>query len=993
MNKRFCKLGRNMLGALCVVSICGGISSCKDDYTLDNSNPTWLGSSIYEYLQQKGDYENFVKLIDDLKYAEVLGRTGSKTLFVANDSAFNVFYQNNIWGVHSYDELTLSQKKLLLNSAMINNAYLLEMMSSMPAGAGDDALPEKGQCLRRETATDVTDSIPHFLAEDLPVTYSLDDKDYWARFRDPKKGGIYMALDGTAPLMTHFLPAQMQNKMITDGDFEIIIGRPRGKNDAFIYDCKVLEQDITCQNGYINRLDKVLLTPQNMAELLRTNGQTNIFSHMIDRFSAPFYSSTLTERYRLLYGNEVDSVFQKRYFSNRSQGVSALKSDQGTDPLGNPSGNDVAYGLNFDPGWNGYAVDTKNQKKEQDMGVIFAPVDSRLMRYFFAADGGGRFLIEAFAPDYLDRIDENTTDMQLVYQALDCIPLDRIQALLNNLMKDSFCASVPSKFETIKNDAQDPMLDETHLDKIINVRLANNGAIYLMDEVITPAQYAAVSAPAYVAKDMRIFNWAIQRGSKNLGTSEDYLGNSKVDYYAYLLAMSARFSFFVPTDNNFWYIDPVSFQNPDKKTSSSGVELVGRIYNFTYNTTKETPAIASYQYIYNISTGEGRVGDLTTENVGVQKYGNALKDMLETHTIVHEDNTETTGIDETKSGVKPVDGVEQHYFVSKNGSVIYVENAGAANPVGKMTVKGGWQINNNESCNVIRFDDKTEGNGNGMAYELNTPIQPTIESAYSVLYNNADFKEFFELTQTDVEVLKTIGISKETEQAPYNIFVNSKGLPCYDKNTGNEVSKATNVRFFNNYRYTIYVPTNKAIEEAHNLGLPTWQQIRDLLELDVEPEERHELTPEEEDKRNEKAKAMASCIINFVKYHFQDNSVFADNPALKEKQYETATINSETGIYCKVAVKSAGNGTLTVTDATGKSRNITGNKNIVIRDYVLSNGTGSSNNNNIVSSSSAVVHGIDGVLNYKTLEGGRYDKDWNTPAKARNYLKKYQLLK
>ncbi len=986
MNKRFCKLSRFWLRAICAISVCGAAYSCSDDYTLDDSNPSWLGSSIYEYLQKDGNYTNFVKLVDDLHYSEVLGRTGSKTLFVADDKAFADFYQNNSWGVHSYDELTNPQKKILLNSAMINNAYLLEMMSSTAANGDDNSVPNKGQCLRRETASDVTDSVPHLFTEDIPVNYNENEIDYWKRFRNNDKG-IYVAIDATAPMMTHFLAAQMAYKYITDKDFQILTGKTRSETDAYIYDCKVVKQDITCQNGYINQLDKVLITPQNMAEVLRTNGKTNIFSHLLDRFSAPFYNSNLTQRYRLLYGNDVDSVFQKRYFSIRSQGNTTLYSDAGTDPINNPTGNTVFDAnsnkpLPFDPGWNTYVTDSKTAK-EQDMAAIFAPDDKYFMEYFFSKGGGGRFLVKAYAEEYLPRIDEDCTDYDLIYQALDRIPRNTIRALLNNLMKESFCNSVPSKFETIKNSAQDAMFDEDydyHRDNIKEVLLANNGVIYVMNEVITPAEYAAVSAPAYIEKDKRIFNWAVQAST---------LGGTPSNYYAYLLAMSSRFSFFVPSDGDFWYIDPVSFYKPTVTTSAGSTTLTGRAYQYTWNATNSTPKVASYEYIYDITTGKGEIGSLvSTENVTEATYGNRLKDMLESHTIVHEDHSETTGIDETKTGVE----CEQHYFIAKNGTVIYVDNAKKRQE--GMTVKGGWQIANNEERIVTGFDDKSkESNkyGNGYAYMINQPMVPTIESVYSAMYNNSDFSKFFELCQTDMEVLKEIGISSTIEQNRYTIFIDNKGLPCYDKNTGSIVSTTTNVRFFNNYRYTIYVPTNNAIEEAISKGLPTWQDLRDELELDKDPEDRKELTPEEEDARNIKVKAMATAIVNFVKYHFQDNSIFSDKPSIKATKYETATINSETGVYCKVAVSSEGNGALKVTDVAGHVRSITGKKNIIARDYITTGASGITNK--LQSSSSAVIHGIDGVLDYKTYDKGRYDADWASAAKARRYLMTYQLLK
>ncbi len=974
MNNRFSKIGRCVGRTLIAVSLCGFTVGCSDDYKWDDTDPDFLNTSIYEYLQAAGNYTNFVKLIDDLDYAEVLQRTGSKTLFVADDDAFDEFFKDNPWGVTGYSQLTRNQKKLILNSAMVNNAYLIEMMSNTEG-------PVAGQCLRHTTALTVLDSVPHFSADELPVSYNSDDKDYWARFRAADKGGIYLALDNTDPMMVHFLAAQMANKGITDEDFKIIVGEDRSENDAYIYDSKVLEQDITCQNGYVNRLDKVLITPSNMAELLRTNGQTNIFSHLTDRFSAPFYSQTLTDNYRLLYGNDVDSVWEKRYFN--TQTYRSLTSDAGTDPKGDPSGSTVGFGLNFDPGWNQYQPSDKISK-EQDMGVIFAPTDEKLYEYFFSANGGGRFLLDAYAPDLIGNV-TSQTDYTNMFKALDQIPRSVIQALINNLMKEQFCNAVPSKFETIKDDAQDPMLDADHIQYIKDVLLANNGIIYLMDEVLTPAQYAAVSAPAYVSNDMRVMNYAIQKLT--------WSGSAK-NFYAYLLAMSSRFSLFVPRDG-FWYVDPASF------AFESGQQ---RAIYFEWDETKNTFKGTSYPLTYDFTNDTytiDRTSAMSTGAANTTELSDRLNDILETHTIVHEDRSSISGIDETSTGVE----CNQHYFIAKNGAPVYVENA--TQRANGMKVQGGWGNQHAEWTNVIRFDDKTRetnGNGNGMAYQVDGPIVPTIESVYSIMYNNRDrYGKFFELCQTDnEEILEALEgyLNRDEDGATiysstseyinrYTVFVNNGGLPCYDKETGGRVSSSTNVRFFSNYRYTVYLPTDDAIEDAIAHGLPTWESIREYLELDKEEEDRSELTEAEEEARNQKAAAMVTTLINFIKYHFQDNSVFADLPALAATEYETATLNSETGIYCKLTVSSTGNNTLQVTDATGNTRTVSPEfKNKLVRDYILS---GSGTTRTITASSFAVMHGIDGVLNYKTLPGGRYDSDWATTSAARRLVKKYRI--
>ena len=86
--------------------------------------------------------------------------------------------------------------------------------------------------------------------------------------------------------------------------------------------------DITCKNGYIHQLQDVLVPPGNLAEIIRTNGESNLYSRMLDRFSAPYYDAATTRNYNdYAQANGLplmDSIFQKRYMSSRTQGGSPL---------------------------------------------------------------------------------------------------------------------------------------------------------------------------------------------------------------------------------------------------------------------------------------------------------------------------------------------------------------------------------------------------------------------------------------------------------------------------------------------------------------------------------------------------------------------------------------------------------------------------------------------------------------------------------------------
>ena len=83
MKNRFCRMGKTLLGAVCLLSTCGVTYSCSDDFDLDETKPSFLGASIYDELNNRQNFTTVIRLIDELGYKDVMSQTGSKTLFVA----------------------------------------------------------------------------------------------------------------------------------------------------------------------------------------------------------------------------------------------------------------------------------------------------------------------------------------------------------------------------------------------------------------------------------------------------------------------------------------------------------------------------------------------------------------------------------------------------------------------------------------------------------------------------------------------------------------------------------------------------------------------------------------------------------------------------------------------------------------------------------------------------------------------------------------------
>ena len=1003
MKNRFCRMGKTMIGAFLLLSIGGITYSCQDDYILDETRPSFLGGSIYDELKSRNKFNYTVRLIEDLGYKEVMSKTGSKTLFVAPDAAYEEFFKNNQWGVHSYEQLTDAQKRILFNGAQLNNAYVIEMMGNADNG-------DKNLALRQNSAAAVVDSVRWWRPEELPTNYSQveGEKHYWDRFKGDKGKSILMATDDSEPMMTHFVENNMKEQRIKRSDVAFIVGDKEGWSEsdptrAYVFGNRVVEQDVVCLNGYFHVLDKVLVPPSSMAEEIRTNGSTNIFSHILDRFSAPYYDATLTENYKALHNNSVDSIFEKRYFAINTKSGRLIT---GPDRVVN---NDFPL-LTYDPGWNSYKPEGGTEK-EKDMGVMFVPSDKALEDYFLR--GAGKVLIERYG---LKGVEVNEANLM---KHIDQIPLDIVQPLVNNLMKPSFNESVPSKYLTIMNDARDPMFplrdypsEAAYKSVIDKTVLANNGVVYVMNRVVSPADYASVLAPALYSSNTQVVRTVV-RADDSFVQGSDYAKAPLQQYFStYLKAMQSRFSFFVPTDEglkNYGYIDPASmvrnrqvyyrWEPTNTRGAGSGVKTLG-IRQLAYRLNLKTgpqakdPEERNYHHEGHVTIDQGP---------GYIKK-KLLIEMVNHHIVVH--------------GDKDADGLDgsRKYLLSREGAPIIVEHKG-----NETILMGGLaeqlqpllqNQNENYRSKVIAVYDqtrKTNGYGNGMTYLIDRPLQATTRTAHYILRNNPNYSEFLKLCEgLTTNVLDKAGLydslkakklddaaGKEREKIAlkYYIFVaGNKAGQVF--NAGSKDDKL--VRFFNNYRYTIYAPTNEAVKAEVTKGLPTWETIEKYLtdnlqaEVKLADDKSNQKEVDAVNKHNSeikiKAQAMITTLVNFLKYHFQDESVFVDGVSNSQK-YSTSSVNNETKVYMKLDVTQTPN-SIVLKDESGQTIPVVAPYNQLVRD---ANFDRESAPQYIRSSSYAVVHTIGKALLFdKSLSAG-YARKWNSVKQAKAFLSKFSI--
>ena len=845
--------------------------SCQQ-YDLDEKAPEGWGNSIYSWLDEQGNYTNTVRMINDLNYQEVLGKTGSKTLFVADDAAYERFFSNNPWGVKRYENLSLAQKKMLLFGNMIDNSIQLNSLSTIQGKP-----LKEGQAMRRFSALSEYDTIPVLKTQDMP------DNKYWKRHRESGKDMVCME-DGSAVPMLLFLEAQMSNNRITNEDYNFLFNHTtnRQAGDASVNGINVVEDNIRCANGFIHRTGEVVTPLPNMAELIAKKPQVSLFNSLLERFCAPYPDGkdlAKTNHYNYLYNTNVDTVYTKHFF-NEKRGVQIDET---------PDGGSVPAQLMFDPEWNSYYSTSNkdasegNAAEQRDMAVMMVPTDAAMREYW---EGTGKPLSENYA-------------------SWNDVPDDVIIKLLNVNMLPSFTSSVPSKFSAILNDANDPMgVDIADID---SVWMTCNGAVYLTNKVYSPTAYVSVSFPALINRNMKIIDWAI----------------TQCKYNVYLNALGSDYSFFIPTnDALIEYIDPCSY-------GKQNLQLL----SFRWDETKKADErVYAILYNYNQETGERDSVGIVNNYYRITK---CLQDILDTHIVIGR-------VWEGKNT----------YFRTKNGTGIRVTNPTNES---NMTVEGSYQMNEGQPLRVTRvYDQRKEiAGGNGKSYVLEgQPIMGTRLTVYDQLAAHPKyFGKFLELLEGSglLEKIHNLGTGNDND---------------------NKACGGTNISVFNTYHYTIYVPSNDAIEQLQKDGkLSSWEQV----DLD------HQAG------NDDKALSDSINIVNFLKYHIQDNALYigAQN---ESGDFETSLINKKTRRFYMVKSQ-LNDDEIIVLDAVDQNNMRNGEPttmhtvkklsyvdddgiqkdlyNIQAREYLYNN-KDATTATELYTTSSAVIHLIDKPLSYST---------------------------
>ncbi len=887
-----------LLAGLCGAALMFGLSACSDDLLL--GTPEWLGTSIYEELESRGDYSVTLALINSSpvaadNYRELLSKTGSKTLFVADDAAWQRFFDKNKqlpaanpWStITSTESFNASGNELkvrrLLKGMMLNNAYVLDLLGNLSSDPSSVNVEDAADaCMRRNTSISNLDmrgevKQENFPPKKLPNASGEEDIDWWEEVRDrssittmpavlngvnntkPASAAYLYTRNGDPdlPTMVHFSPSFAISNGFEKEDVSILSGGVANSTSQTVVNGVAIDPDnanITCQNGYIHKMVEVPYPVSNMMEKLSYEPQYSIFYKQLQRFSYPYKNQVQTDN----LGGLTD-VYTIRYINSGNNAQHCeLTQDYSLNKVAN------AY-LPYDPAWNHYYLynTSGSYTYQMDAALMLVPDDEHMTSFLTKE---GKDLTDRYAPTG--------------QASWDYFPDAIVAELMQNCMQTNFLSYLPHNVSKVKDTSQS-IISGLDTDKIADCFVCGNGVIYGLSMNIVPPTYRDVTSVMLLNKEkdrdesrdegFSVFYNFIQKDKEIISNSAGYA--------SYLGSFDGtKYVLFCPYDKALRaVVDPSSWLR-DK----SGAEGGPILFRFDYDSeSKNKPWIEPYSYTvdpYGVVTPGALYSQLASnDDFAPVSAANDWYKKVSYRMLRYIMENSVCPVYNFPDGPCPLEQAYT-YYKTKAGSAIKVDWTNGGD-ITKAGYAGGYQVHYNRTVTSPAAIHK-EG-GNGVSLPVSEVLLPAIRTPYQTLRD--DFPDFFKFIKTDNSQSKNAD-ENEDKQTPKH-----KVLPGDDPA----------IEWLRPYNYTIYVPTKEAIDkQVNSYQVPRRVWIVDIgLTDEVIKTKFSGISDDDLNKLKDlRDKVIDVAIDNYLAYHIQDYGVFLGQRDTTGV-FETSFLNTETNQF------------------------------------------------------------------------------------------------
>lgn len=424
-------------------------NKAKEEYY---ERPEWLEPPIYQQLQEKGNFTNYLKLVDKANYTQTLNGAGYYTVFAPTDEAFQSFFAK--YNFSSIDDIDSTFAKDIVTYSMAVTPASYETIDDFQDGT-TTASPETtlDKAFKRTTYN-------------YKWVYKESDVNGVERYvidfnSSPGVAGsatqIFNSDDFNQKNIPFFTSAFMAQRGISAADYNYFYP-DKALTDFNVVDAQVIEKDLWAENGIIHVVDEVIAPLNNLEEILAETDDCSEFKHMLDKFMIDY-----------VYAFE---DFQLKYEQSSGQRQDVyMKAYRG-----------AAFNLNCENYIGGYLANTQRMNAQTDGYTLFAPTNKAMQDFY------------------------NDKFFKYGYNSLEEMPDYIINEFVNAHM---FINTVwPTRFATTTNLYG----EEARFDAYSDVRkkeMGSNGVFYAVDKVQATNAFSTVLADVLLNPDYSLMYQAL----------------------------------------------------------------------------------------------------------------------------------------------------------------------------------------------------------------------------------------------------------------------------------------------------------------------------------------------------------------------------------------------------------------------------------------------------------------------------------------------------
>jgi uncharacterized surface protein with fasciclin (FAS1) repeats len=242
-------------------------TSCEKKFDEYYKVPENLIGTILEVLEEDGNYTQFIKAVKLVEYDDVLGATGNFTVFAPDDKAFAEFFTE--YGYASLEDMPKEELEGIVYYHIVFWAYSKFMLLY---GLGVQDVDIDYSTLNFKQITMYTPPITVEF-DTLGQRYTVYHE---SKFIPVYSDEFFSELDLNAAANYSFLYP----------------GTPYG---GFHVDrAEIVEADVPAQNGWIHKINKVLVPPDNHNNILKKRPEFSLFRELLEMNTFFQYSYTYT---------------------------------------------------------------------------------------------------------------------------------------------------------------------------------------------------------------------------------------------------------------------------------------------------------------------------------------------------------------------------------------------------------------------------------------------------------------------------------------------------------------------------------------------------------------------------------------------------------------------------------------------------------------------------------------------------------------------------